>query len=94
MAEGHLFDAVIALSGCDKTIPGTVMALARLDIRPWALMTTVGLAPLSVAPLGVNVTVIVLATAGPGTARVCTVIVWVVPEAVPAGKVSVPLSAV
>src|SRR5213078_3236271 len=25
-------DAVIALSGCDKTIPGTVMALARLDV--------------------------------------------------------------
>ncbi len=32
VAEGHLFDAVVALSGCDKTIPGTVMALARLDI--------------------------------------------------------------
>ena len=32
VAEGHLFDAVIALSGCDKTIPGTVMALARLDL--------------------------------------------------------------
>src|SRR5690242_251966 len=32
VAEGHLFDAVIALSGCDKTIPGTVMALARLDV--------------------------------------------------------------
>src|SRR3954454_24459910 len=31
-ARGHLFDAVIALSGCDKTIPGTVMALARLNI--------------------------------------------------------------
>jgi dihydroxy-acid dehydratase len=29
---GHLFDAVIALSGCDKTIPGTVMALARLNV--------------------------------------------------------------
>src|SRR4051812_6101498 len=32
VALGHLFDAVIALSGCDKTIPGTVMALARLDV--------------------------------------------------------------
>ncbi|HZS37740.1 MAG TPA: dihydroxy-acid dehydratase [Polyangia bacterium] len=29
---GHSFDAVVALSGCDKTIPGTVMALARLDL--------------------------------------------------------------
>ncbi len=32
VARGHMFDAVVALSGCDKTIPGTVMALARLDI--------------------------------------------------------------
>jgi dihydroxy-acid dehydratase len=31
-ARGYLFDAVVALSGCDKTIPATVMALARLDI--------------------------------------------------------------
>ena len=31
-ARGYLFDAVVALSGCDKTIPGTVMALARLDV--------------------------------------------------------------
>ncbi|MFB3097979.1 MAG: dihydroxy-acid dehydratase, partial [Dehalococcoidia bacterium] len=30
--RGHLFDAVVALSGCDKTIPGTVMALARLNL--------------------------------------------------------------
>src|ERR671937_545172 len=32
VARGHFFDAVIALSGCDKTIPGTVMALCRLNI--------------------------------------------------------------
>ncbi|MFZ0890727.1 MAG: dihydroxy-acid dehydratase, partial [Candidatus Binataceae bacterium] len=32
VVRGHLFDGVIALSGCDKTIPGTVMALARLDL--------------------------------------------------------------
>src|SRR4051794_12981282 len=32
VTRGHMFDAVIALSGCDKTIPGTVMALARLDV--------------------------------------------------------------
>jgi dihydroxy-acid dehydratase len=32
VAKGHYFDGVIALSGCDKTIPGTVMALARLDL--------------------------------------------------------------
>ncbi len=32
VARGHMFDGVIALSSCDKTIPGTVMALARLDV--------------------------------------------------------------
>ena len=32
VARGHLFDAVVAISGCDKTIPGAVMALARLDL--------------------------------------------------------------
>ena len=32
VARGHLFDAVVALSGCDKTIPGTVMALSRLNL--------------------------------------------------------------
>ena len=26
---GNMFDAVVALCGCDKTVPGTVMALAR-----------------------------------------------------------------
>ncbi len=28
----HALDGVVALSGCDKTLPGTVMALARLDV--------------------------------------------------------------
>ena len=32
VARGNMFDGLIALSGCDKTIPGCVMALARLDI--------------------------------------------------------------
>jgi dihydroxy-acid dehydratase len=32
VVDAHLFDAVIAISGCDKTIPATVMALCRLDI--------------------------------------------------------------
>src|SRR5467141_3223083 len=32
VARGHLFDAVVAISGCDKTIPGAVMGLARLNI--------------------------------------------------------------
>ncbi len=32
VARGHAFDAIVALSGCDKTIPGCVMALARVDV--------------------------------------------------------------
>ncbi len=32
VASAHCFDALVAISGCDKTIPGTVMALARLDV--------------------------------------------------------------
>jgi dihydroxy-acid dehydratase len=31
-ARGYQFDALAGLSACDKTIPGCVMALARLDI--------------------------------------------------------------
>ena len=30
--RGYQFDAVVAMSGCDKTIPGAVMALARLNV--------------------------------------------------------------
>jgi dihydroxy-acid dehydratase len=32
VVDGHAFDACVAISGCDKTIPGTVMALCRLNI--------------------------------------------------------------
>ncbi len=32
VASAHAFDALVVISGCDKTIPGAVMALARLDI--------------------------------------------------------------
>jgi len=32
VASAHQFDAIVVISGCDKTIPGTVMALARLNI--------------------------------------------------------------
>ncbi|MEO7270971.1 MAG: dihydroxy-acid dehydratase [Vicinamibacterales bacterium] len=32
VARGNLFDAIVVLVGCDKTIPAGVMALARLDI--------------------------------------------------------------
>ena len=32
VASGHMFDAVIGLGACDKTLPGLSLALARLDI--------------------------------------------------------------
>jgi dihydroxy-acid dehydratase len=32
VARGHLFDGLVCLVGCDKTIPAAVMALARLDV--------------------------------------------------------------
>ncbi len=32
MGRGHMFDAVIALVGCDKTMPGAAMALIRLNV--------------------------------------------------------------
>jgi dihydroxy-acid dehydratase len=32
VASAHQFDALVTISGCDKTIPGSVMALARLNI--------------------------------------------------------------
>jgi dihydroxy-acid dehydratase len=32
MGRSHYFDAMVGLVGCDKTIPGTAMALARLNV--------------------------------------------------------------
>jgi len=32
VARGHLFDGLVCLVGCDKTIPAAAMAIARLDI--------------------------------------------------------------
>jgi dihydroxy-acid dehydratase len=32
MARGYQFDAIVALTACDKTIPGAVMGVTRIDI--------------------------------------------------------------
>ena len=32
VTRGHLFDGLVCLVGCDKTIPAAIMALARLDL--------------------------------------------------------------
>ena len=37
VARGHLFDGLVCIFGCDKTGPGAVMAMGRLDIPALAL---------------------------------------------------------
>lgn len=37
VARGHYFDAMVAIVGCDKTVPAAAMALARLD-RPGLIL--------------------------------------------------------
>src|ERR1700693_6421579 len=32
VGRGYMFDAMVALAGCDKTIPGTAMGLIRLNV--------------------------------------------------------------
>ena len=32
VARGHMLDGLVAMTGCDKTTPGAIMALGRLDI--------------------------------------------------------------
>jgi dihydroxy-acid dehydratase len=44
VARGHLFDGLVCLVACDKTTPGAVMALARLDI-PAVVFYTGSIAP-------------------------------------------------
>jgi dihydroxy-acid dehydratase len=44
VTRGNLFDALVVLVGCDKTIPGGAMALARLDI-PGVLLYGGSIAP-------------------------------------------------
>jgi dihydroxy-acid dehydratase len=44
VARGHLFDGLVCLVGCDKTIPSAAMALARLDI-PGMVLYSGSIAP-------------------------------------------------
>ncbi|MDX2030735.1 MAG: dihydroxy-acid dehydratase [Blastocatellia bacterium] len=44
VARGYLFDGVIAIVGCDKTLPGAAMGLIRLDI-PSMLLYSGSIAP-------------------------------------------------
>ncbi len=44
LGRGHMFDAMVALVGCDKTIPGGAMALIRLNV-PSVLLYGGAIAP-------------------------------------------------
>src|SRR5579872_2032000 len=44
VGRGYMFDAIVGLFACDKTGPGTAMALARLD-RPRLLLSGRSLMP-------------------------------------------------
>jgi dihydroxy-acid dehydratase len=44
VARGHLFDGLVVVVGCDKTIPAGVMALARLDL-PGLVLYSGSIAP-------------------------------------------------
>ena len=44
VGRGHMFDAMVALVGCDKTIPGGAMALIRLNV-PSVLLYGGSIAP-------------------------------------------------
>jgi dihydroxy-acid dehydratase len=44
VARGHMFDGLVVLAGCDKTIPAAAMALARVD-RPGLLLYGGSIAP-------------------------------------------------
>jgi dihydroxy-acid dehydratase len=44
VARGHLFDGLVCVVGCDKTIPAAVMALARLDL-PGLVLYSGSIAP-------------------------------------------------
>src|SRR5918997_111905 len=37
VARGHMFDAIIGIGACDKTLPGLAMALARLNVPGFLL---------------------------------------------------------
>jgi dihydroxy-acid dehydratase len=44
VARGHLFDGLVCIVGCDKTIPAAVMALCRVDI-PGLVLYSGSIAP-------------------------------------------------
>ena len=54
VARGHLFDGLVCIVGCDKTIPAAVMALARLDL-PGLVLYSGSIAPAATAARDVTI---------------------------------------
>src|SRR3982074_1626342 len=67
VARGHLFDGLVLITGCDKTIPAAVMALVRLNLPGLALYSgTIAAGP----PPGPDITLKeILRAAGGALAR-------------------------
>ena len=51
MARSHMFDGLVVIVGCDKTIPAGAMALARLNL-PGLVLYSGSIAPGQVASSG------------------------------------------
>src|SRR5689334_23775828 len=54
VCRGHLFDGLVCLVGCDKTIPAAVMALGRLDL-PGLVLYNGSIAPGTVPGRGIQI---------------------------------------
>ena len=69
VALGNLFDALVVLVGCDKTIPAAAMALARLDI-PGLILYGGSIAPGRVGTVDVTIQDVFEAVGGHAAGRV------------------------
>jgi len=66
MTEAHSFDGLVFLSGCDKIVPGQLLAAARLDL-PAIFVTGGPMMPFNeFAPKGTHPVMSMLSCPGPG----------------------------
>jgi dihydroxyacid dehydratase/phosphogluconate dehydratase len=62
VARGHMFDGLVTIAGCDKTIPAMAMALGRVNV-PGPLLYSGSIAAGHCASCGGQVTANTMATA-------------------------------
>ena len=58
VASAHRFDALVTISGCDKTIPGAALAMLRLNV-PGLVLYGGTILPAACAPIASNTSWIV-----------------------------------